>query len=374
MKDVPLREMAIQMLDELIQELWESKKWNFRKSTFSFNTSSGIEEYGLNKLAGDITLNTMRGSDPVRRLRFEPSHDFFKKRPYELSSGDPDFYRDGEYFGCQTQPSASSTVTFVSSLANYTTGTVNVIYGSQRVSITTGSITLDMLGRWILVGTDVKKYKIISIDSSSVFYIHEPYEGTTNATATFAIGDVQQKGIVVGMLDNGTVLEEEVQLNGATSVVSINSFASIIRISKSDKTHGYMTATSNGGLVTNAILDPGETEADYKTIKLHPIPDKEERISFESYGRHPHLYKSTDSPLVPSQFHNLLVLDLFIKIKTEWRNQEVSQSVIDRRNNILERMNTWDNDLDDWNAKQESDDSSGRTTNLPSEFGTIEDY
>lgn len=371
-----MREMAIQMLDEIIQELWESKKWNFRKSTFAFNTSSGVEEYGLNKLAGDIVLNTMRGSDPVRRLTFEPSHEFFKKRPYTLSDGDPYVYRDGEYFGCQTQPSASSQITFSSSLSNYTTGTVSVIYGSQRVVIATGSVTLDMLGRWFRVGTDAKRYKIVTVESSSIFYIHEPYEGTTDSAATFAIGDVQQKGVVLGLLDNGTVLEEEVQLNGATTVTSTNSFASIIRISKSDKTYGYVTATSNGAVVTNAILDPGETEADFRTIKLHPIPTKEERITFESYGKHPHLYKPTDSPLIPSQFHPLLVLELFIKIKTEWLNQDVAQAVVERRNNILERMNTWDNDLDDWNAKQETTEYSSdrRSTNLPEEFGTYEDY
>jgi len=361
--------MATNMLDEIVQEHW-SKFKKFTKSSFYFNTADGVEEYTLDKLAGDIVKNTIRGTDPVRMLSFNPSHDFYYAHQRTLEDGDPYYYRDGEYIGCQNQPSTASLISFVSSLANYTTGTLNVVYGSRKITITTGAFTLDMLGCWIKVGTDSKCYKITSFESSSVVYVSEPYEGTTNTAATFALGDVQQRGVVLGMIANGSILEEEVQLNGATSVSTVNFFSSIIRISKSDKTYGYMTATSNGGLITNAILDPGETESEWRTVKFYPIPTKIERINYESNSKHPHLYRNTDSPLFPSKFHGFLQLELFIRLRTEWTDKQVDQETIRRRDSMLNDMIVWDNDLSEWDAQQEQEsDSSDRiSTNLPNNF------
>lgn len=369
--DIATREMALEMLDEVIQQRWSQKKWLFRKATFYIQTSASIEQYGLHKLVGDILPNSMRGSDPVRMIDYKPSTEFFRRHPYTLQSGDPYEYRESDVMGVQTQPSASSQVTVRSSLANYTTGTVNVVYGSQQVIITTGAFTLDMLGRWFWVGTDQKRYRITTFLDSTHVLLSSPYEGTSNATASFAIGDVQQKVTVQGFLDDGTITEEEIQLNGTSQVTSVNTFASLNRISKSDRTYGTITATSNGGIVTNIVLDPGETEADFKTIKLYQIPTKTELITFESYARHPFLYRNSDSPLFPSQWHPLLLLDLYIKIMTEFLEKSVNPEVIERRNEILEDMTINDNDLDGFRMVQETEYSSSGflRTNLPENYG-----
>jgi hypothetical protein len=367
--DIALRDMTTNLLNEIIQEHWH-KFQKFTKSTFYILTADNVEEYSLNKLSGRIIKNTMRGSDPIRQLSFKPSHEFLNTHQGELETGDPYYYRDGEFYGCSKQPSASSVITFVSSLANYTTGTLTVTYGSRRIVIATGAITLDMIGRWIRVGTDSKRYRISSMESSSIFYVSEPYEGTTSTTATFAIGDVQQKGIVLGLLDNGAAYEEEVQLNGVTQVSTTTSFAAIIRIMKSDKTHGYVTATSNAGVVVNAILDPGETEAEWDTVKLAPIPVKEELITYESYAKHPWLYKGTDSPLYPNQFHPFLQLELFIRVRTEWTEKDPSQETIRRRDSMFAEMMKFDNDLSNWDFQQEVEGYSEdyKHSNLPNNF------
>jgi len=376
--DFAMREMAVQMLDEIIQEHYESKKWSFRKGVFILPVGSGIEEYALSKYVAswkDIVPHTMRGSNPARKLHFKPSHEFYKSHAYDLESGTPYQFRDGELRGFQTQVSAASTISFVSSLTNYTTGTVSVIYGSMRVAITTGSVTLDMLGRWFRVGTDAKRYKITQIESSSVFYIHAPYEGTTNATASFAIGDVQQKALVSGFLTTGAFHEEEVQLNGATSVSTTLTFATITRISKSDKTYGSVTATSNGGIITNVILDPGETEADFFTVKMYPIPSAAENLEYEALIRHPYLYRNTDSPLFPSQWHPFLALELYIKLMTEWHEKEVSLEVIRRRDNWKNDLYANDNNFDNWEVSQETESISLRqkSNNLPNMFDVSDD-
>ena len=372
--DYATRDIVYGMLNEVVQYRWSAGNSKMRSSRFFFNTASGIEEYALHKLSDGVMMNTMRGSSPVRKISYEPTSDFYQRRNYDLETGDPYFYRDGTYSGVQVQPSASSVITLSSSLANFTTGTVDAMYGRLFFNFT-GTITLDMVGRFVRVGTDDKRYRIVKVHPASGGLtrvdVDSPYEGVSAAAASFAIGDVGQKATVLGLLDNDSVYEEEIQLNGSTTVATNASFASLIRISKSDKTHGYISATSNAGVVTNVTLDPGETEADFKTIKLYPIPTKTERIEFESYSRHPNLYKFNDVPLLPSQFHELLLIDLIIKIKDEFIHEAISQTLLERQSKLETALDSWSNNIDDWTASPSTDDFSTnrKQTNLPSDYG-----
>lgn len=371
--DYDTRELAKEYLHEIVDELWESKLWKFRKRSLTLSTTASTEEVALDKRVRvqNIVPNSMRGSDPVRRIRYEPSHEFYKRRPFDLSSGSPYWFRDGDFKGYSTNPSSASVITFVSSLTNYTTGTLTVVNGQRRVVIATGVISVDRIGQYIRVGTDNKAYKIVSVDlqSTSTFYIDSPYEGTSSAFATFTIGDIAQKVTVLGYV-SGQLQEEELILNGSTSVATSKSFTSLVRISKSEKTGGYITATSNVGVVTNIVLDPGETEVEYQTVKLYPIPDATETINFEAHIKHPVIYKDSDSILFPSEFHNLLVLDLFIRLETEFNGKEVSSLVTDRRTELLAQMNQIDNNTDQWTIQQDNYEETDRTitNNLPTTY------
>lgn len=377
--DLGFRDLATEYLDEIIQEYWEMKFWQFRKRSFTISATSGTSEYTLDKLATvqSILQNSMRGSSPVRLIRYRPTSEH-NRVVFSSDSGNPYWFREGSWRGFQTNPSSASVITFVSSLTNYTTGTVTAVNGSRLLVFAGGAtITLDMLGRWIRIGTDAKAYKITSRDfgSSTRFYINEPYEGTSTSGQTFVIGDIQQKCVVLGYVSS-QLQEEEILLNGATSVATTKSFSSILRISKSDKTHGYITATSNSGVVTNIVLDPGETEADFQTVIYYPTPSATETINYDSYIRHPHLYKPTDSPLFPNQFHGLLSLDLFIRLEEEWKGKSVSQETLDRRNKMLDDMIALDNKTDGWQILQETEESSAHTRldNLPAAYGGDSDY
>lgn len=374
--DVATRDMALGMLDEVIQQRWHQKKWKFRKSSFTFNTTDNVEEYGLNKLSGDILPNTMLGSDPVRQIAFKPSTEFFRAHPYTIPQGNPYEYRDGEIWGVQTQPSASSQISVSSNLANYVTGTLNLVYGSRQIGIVGGAFTLDMLGRWMNAGTDTQDYKLSKFVSSGVFLLDRPYEGLTASLVSYKIGDVHQKVTFQGFDNNNSIVEEEVKLNGNTPVATTKFFAALNRVSKSDKTYGSITATSNAGIVTNSVLAPGETEADYQTIKMFPIPAKQEAINYESYGRHPYLYKDSDSPLFPSNTHPMLMLDLYIKIMNEFLEKDVNVETIKRRDQMLDDMIIKDNDLDDWKMIQETEYESGtrNLTNLPENYGGYSEF
>lgn len=370
--DVLFREFALGLLDEIIQDHWESKFWQFRQKPFTITAASGTEEYALDKLATVQTIvpNSMRGSDPIRVIKYRPAMEFYRTNSAS-NSGNPYQFREGRLKGFQTDPSSASVISFVSSLANYTTGTVTVANGSRRLVFSGATITLDMLGRSIRVASDEKTYKIVSRDynSSSIYYLNEAYEGVSQSGQTFVIGDIDQKCTVLGYV-SGQLQEEEIKLNGTTAVPTTKSFTSFLRITK-EKTHGYVTATSNSGVVTNIILDPGETEAEFQTIKFDPIPSATETINYEAYIRHPNLYRSTDSPLFPSQYHSLLVIDLHIRLMEEWHGKSVTPETIRRRDALVDTMRAIDNNVDGWKILQESEESSERTVlnNLPVAYG-----
>lgn len=366
--------MALEMLDEVIQYFWNYQSWKFRVKPLTITTASGTEEYSLNKKVvnyKDILKYTVQGSNPVRYIKYEPSSEFARTHPFDRPAGDSYRWRPGQVNGFSVNPSSASAITLISSLTNYTTGTANVSNGSNRVIFTTSVLTQDMLGLWIRFGTDQRAYRLEKRDfgSSVIFYLDSAYEGSSNATQTFVIGDVQQTVTIAGIVA-GQFQEEEIQLNGSTSVVTTKQFTSLVRISKSGKTGGYITATSNAGVVTNGILDAGETNLQILTINLYPIPSKTETINFESAIGHPFMIKPSDSPLFPVQFHNLLLVDLIIKITEEWLEKDAPQSLKDRRQSLLNSMIDIDNSTAGWTILQESEEDSDRTyaNNLPNNF------
>ena len=376
--DLVFRDFANELLDEIIQEHWEDHFWQFRKRSYSISATSGTDEYVLNKLASVQTIvpNSMRGASPVRLIRYRPRSEH-NRVIFSSDSGNPYWFSEGTVRGFQTNPSSASPIRFVSSLTNYTTGTVTVVNGSKRLVFASATITIDMIGRWFRAGSDTKAYRIASRDfqSSTTYYISEAYEGVSRAGEPFAIGDIQQKASVLGFV-SGQLQEEEIQLNGAAAVSTGKSFSSVLRISKSDRTNGYITADSNAAAVMNVVLDPGETDTDFQTILFYPNPSATETISYDAWTRHPHLYKFTDSPLFPNQYHSLLVIELYIRLMEEWHKKGVSQEVLRRRDKILDRMLAIDNSTDGWKILQETEESSERSrlSNLPVAYGVDDDF
>jgi hypothetical protein len=376
--DIGFREMALEMLDEVIQEHWNYKNWKFRQVPLTLATVVNQEEYALSKKVAsvnEIVPNGFRGTSPYRVIDYIPSHEFHRTRTFDPQYGDPYKFTESQIKQYSTNPSAASVITAVSSQANYATGTATVVNGSRQVIFAGSAMTVDMLGRWVKFGTDVRNYRLVKMDSATIFYLDSAYEGSDSSSATFSIGDINQKVTVLGYV-SGSLVEEELSLNGATPVVGSKSFTSLVRISKSARTAGYITCTSNAGAVSNIVLDPGETECDFVCVKLYPIPDAIETLNYEAYIRHPYLSKESDSPLFPSQFHTLLQLELQIKLESEWHKQDVSQLMLTRRDGLLRRMEEIDNSVDGWTIYQESDESTDRSKiqGLPPSYGSEDDF
>ena len=374
--DYNMRQMALDMLNEVIQEHWTYKEWKFRKLNDTLTTAVGTAEYALHRRLGslsDIVDSSLRGSNPVRTIGFMSTQDFYKQHPYQVVSGTPYKSYPGQIKGVQNDPSSASVITFTSSFTNYTTGTVAVVKGSNRVVFSSGVIPANYLGAWFRVTGDQQAYQLQKNDlaSGAIFYLSSAYQGLTAGTATFTLGDINQKATVVGYVGTA-VVEEEVQLTGSTAAATVAQFTSLIKISKSDKTMGYVTATSNTAGVTNVILDAGETDHEFFYLNLYPTPSAVESVTYEFTSQHPILYKYSDAPLFPEQYHPLLTLDLFIKLSTEWLKQDVSQTVIARRQQLLNNMVDIDNNTDNWKKLQETEYMSTRAkiSNLPPMYGT----
>lgn len=69
--------------------------------------------------------------------------------------------------------------------------------------------------------------------------------------------------------------QETLNLNGTTTVAGSKSFSKIERIVKDASTVGRITATTNSGNVTIAVLPTGDTTAGitYKKVRLWPVPN-----------------------------------------------------------------------------------------------------
>lgn len=376
--DSDMRQMALDMLNEVCQEHWHYKEWKFRKLNGTITTVVGTAEYAMNKRLGslaDVINGSLRGSDPVRSIGFMTTDDFYKQHPYQTVSGTPYKSYPGQIKGVTNNPSAASVISFVSSFTNYVTGTVSVINGSRLVVFAGGaSIPQNYIGAWFRVTGDQRAYQLVKSDlgSTTRFYLDSNYEGITAAAGTYIIGDIQQKATVIGTIASGSIVEEEVQLSGSTAVATVNSFVTLQKISKSSGTMGTLTATSNAGAVTNLVLDPGETDIDVFYLNLYPTPSAVETITYEFVSTHPILYKFSDVSMFPTQYHPLLALDLYIKLLTEWLKQDVSQTVLERRKNLLNNMVDIDNNTDNWKKLQETEYMSTRAkiSNLPPMYGT----
>jgi hypothetical protein len=374
--DYGFRMMATDMLNEIVQEHFSYKEWKFKKLNDSFATVVGQAEYPLNKRLGslsDIIDSSFRGSDPVRTIGFMATQDFYKQHPYQIISGTPYKAYPGQVRGVATDPSAASVITFTSSFTNYTTGTATVVQGSNRVIFAGATMLQNWLGGTIRFGTDQQTYRLIKRDfqSSTIFYLDGAYQNVSSVSQTYVIGDVAQWVTALGYV--GTkIVEEEVQLNGSTPVATTNSFTTLTKISKSDRTMGYITATSNAGGVTNVVLDAGENEVTVFGINLYPTPTAIETITYEFVPTHPILSKFSDTTLFPAQYHPLLQLDLYIKLISEWLKMEPTQEVLTRREKLHLQMIDTDNNTDNWKKLQETEYMSTRAkiSNLPPMYGT----
>tara|TARA_Y100001938_G_C8059786_1_gene416515 strand:- start:553 stop:1521 length:969 start_codon:yes stop_codon:yes gene_type:complete len=116
---------------------------------------------------------------------------------------------------------------------------------------------------------------------------------------------------VKGLDANNVEIDEQLTLNGTTTVAGSTSFSSVETLSKSVDTGktitGVLTVTSNSAAVTNARIPFFTTSPQYTWLRFYPIPDGALALTVQVVARKEPLVRDDDWPEFDEDFHHLLI-------------------------------------------------------------------
>jgi len=127
----------------------------------------------------------------------------------------------------------------------------------------------------------------------------QPLAASTLSIGSSSANDTTQTVLIRGIV-SGVETYESVTVTGTTAALTTNSYTRIKAISKSAATAGFITITSNAGVVTNALIPLGTLETRYKICILHYVPTNVITIAM------PYII----SPLPLSQDYDYPVIDI----------------------------------------------------------------
>lgn len=170
---------------------------------------------------------------------------------------------------------------------------INSSYSFSTVSGTQEYVLPDDFGKEIIVVDKTLGNEIVKTDlqklimdfpdtyqtsgSVSLYYLRidtvkaQPTAASVVSLVSSSASDTTQTVLVRGIVSNAET-SEEVSLNGTSAVTTTASFTRIKGISKSANTSGIITATTNSGVVSVAVLSPKVLESRYKIIGFYYVP------------------------------------------------------------------------------------------------------
>lgn len=311
----------------IVQDMWYGTDSKYRTSKGQIVTIADEDEYILNKYFDEMVKNTLQGpSGSPRPFEYMEPEIFFKKIMLQSEvSGSPSFFTFGEMVGYDAQLLNASRITAFSSLASKTSGSVNVVNGSDIVTSNASLFTLNDVGLRFQKSGDTKSYKIGKYISPTKIQLLEKYRGNSNSDVAYKIGDV---GINVSFSAyiGGQIDSENLELDGSNSVQSVKTANTLISVAKSDKTGGNITIQDASGN-TLAVLAPGETEIERQTILFWPKPSSAETLKYRFYIKHPFLWLDTDRVLIREKWHRLITYRLEKRLRESFE-KEVPQGLL----------------------------------------------
>lgn len=291
-----------------IEDLWYMARSEDRiQKGKNLSIVASTDEYALDKLFDGMVKNSLQGpASDERVLTFLTQEEFARKTAYNLDeTGDPRYWTYGELRGFDSQLSSGSVIKVASTLANVTTGTLSVTSGSDEVTASSAIFNRTHIGLRIRVGSDLVTYEIVEYLSTTKVRFESKYRGSTDSAASYKLGDIGQIVTIEGIV-SGQVDFETVELDGDTTQTTSKTFTSIRGVSKSAKTGGRVTAKNSAEDETVATLAPRELEIERQTIKVWPIPDASETLTYSQYAKHPTLALDSDRLLFKQRYHRLI--------------------------------------------------------------------
>lgn len=184
--------------------------------------------------------------------------------------------------------------------------------------------------------------------------IEQPLEASTvsissSSTADTSI-DITVFGTVSGYPDSETITTNS--SDGTTASAGSKSFTSIERIVKSSSTTGRITATTNSGNVTVAVIPTGDTSIgiNYTKIKLWPLPDSVFTMHVNYYKEPYDLVNSGDVHELGSDFDEAIILLAASKLDYE-TNRIEGDRIFSMYRDELKSLKRTNVDKIDWYPK-----------------------
>lgn len=119
--------------------------------------------------------------------------------------------------------------------------------------------------------------------------------------------------VTVQGISGGVEQTEVINTNGVTPIAGTVSFTELFSI-VSDGTHvGTLTATTNAGGVTAAIIGPNGPTDEKQPIYLWPTPTDARSIHVRGYRRPRTMIVDGDFPDLPSNYHELVLIGALIR-------------------------------------------------------------
>lgn len=201
------------LMNQSERKILSSRRWPFLMRSFTDTTVASTQFYQMRANIGRI-FSVYITSGTTRHIpREAPSREFWEQLNESTSytSDWPEWWYqfDGQYGFWPTPASSSLTITVNGlrrykdlTLADYTTGTVDIITNADETVVGSGTTwTSPMAGRWLKVtesntataAGDERWYEIDSVTDTTNLELVKKYEGTsltTGAAAAYTIGQV----------------------------------------------------------------------------------------------------------------------------------------------------------------------------------------
>jgi len=144
----------------------------------------------------------------------------------------------------------------------------------------------------------------------------------SSSSATDTNKSITVYGTVSGYPDYEVIVTNAT--NGTTSVSGTKSFTNVERVTKDSSTSGRITATSNSGAVTVAVLPVGDTTAGivYRKVQLWPLPQGSSTINVRYYKEIYRLVEDGDVHELGQDFDEAIILLSTAKIKYQDSQKE----------------------------------------------------
>lgn len=163
---------------------------------------------------------------------------------------------------------------------------------TEIASITMQELVRDYASSLSLSG-DVTRYTILNKQVRQ-----QPTSSSVLAIVSSDASDSTQVVRVKGTNSLGVELDETVTLTGTTPVNTANAYTEVRSITKSAITTGYVTVTSNSGVVTVAVLSAAHLAYNVTVVRLSYIPSSVQTIAMPYLIRPLPMVSDYDQPVI----------------------------------------------------------------------------